>query len=306
MEPLLRALAGCLALGLLLTACGPQRSAENAEGATRTVAHAMGQTRVPAHPQRVVVLDTGELDAAMALGVTPVGATNLARDMRYLGPATSKITDVGPWNRPSETAIAKLKPDLILSNKRRHAASYDRLSKIAPTVLAENIGPMWKENFALYARALGREGEGRRLLDRYEQKVQALRTKLGDPSRIQVSMVRFLPGSIRLYRQGSFIGKVLDDVGLGRPAAQRGPELDLEVSAERLADFDGDYLFYCSYGDPQKTQLTQLTSDRLWQSLRAVQSGHAFHVGDDVWMLALGVKGAIAVVDELDKRLPAS
>jgi iron complex transport system substrate-binding protein len=305
MRSLLRALAGCVALGLLLTACGPQRSAENAEGPTRVVAHAMGKTKVPAHPRRVVVLDSGELDAAMALGVTPVGSVNLAKDMHYLGPAVGKITDVGPWDRPSETAIAKLNPDLILSNKRRHANIYDRLSKIAPTVLAENIGPMWKDNVMLYAKALGKEREGRRLLDQYEKKVGALRTRLGDPSRIQVSVVRFLPGNIRLYRQGSFIGSVLDDIGLGRPAAQRGPDLSVEVSAERLADFDGDYLFYCSFGDPQKTQLTQLTSDRLWHSLSAVQSGHAHQVGDDVWMLALGVKGATAVVDQLDRQLKA-
>lgn len=37
-----------------------------------------GPTDVPAAPQRVVVLDTPQLDAAAALGVTPVGATRTA------------------------------------------------------------------------------------------------------------------------------------------------------------------------------------------------------------------------------------
>jgi len=34
----------------------------------RLVKHAMGETCVPMVPQRVVVLDTGELDSALALG----------------------------------------------------------------------------------------------------------------------------------------------------------------------------------------------------------------------------------------------
>lgn len=39
----------------------------------RTVTHARGTTRIEARPTRVVVLDTGELDDVLALGVTPVG-----------------------------------------------------------------------------------------------------------------------------------------------------------------------------------------------------------------------------------------
>jgi iron complex transport system substrate-binding protein len=34
----------------------------------------MGSTEITGNPKRVVVLDTGELDSVLALGVTPVGA----------------------------------------------------------------------------------------------------------------------------------------------------------------------------------------------------------------------------------------
>lgn len=39
----------------------------------RTVTHAMGSTELKAAPQRVVVLDVGELDNVVSLGIQPVG-----------------------------------------------------------------------------------------------------------------------------------------------------------------------------------------------------------------------------------------
>lgn len=39
----------------------------------RTIAHAMGKTELKAKPERVVVLDVGELDNVASLGIKPVG-----------------------------------------------------------------------------------------------------------------------------------------------------------------------------------------------------------------------------------------
>lgn len=71
-----------VAVALMLTACGGTEEARSQSGAAatadavfpRTVEHAMGETEIPQRPERVVVLDTGELDSVLSLGVTPVGA----------------------------------------------------------------------------------------------------------------------------------------------------------------------------------------------------------------------------------------
>ncbi len=67
-----RQFTGGLALSALLASShhGAVLAAQGS-GEARTITHAMGETKVPANPQRVVVLDTGELDAAMTLGITP-------------------------------------------------------------------------------------------------------------------------------------------------------------------------------------------------------------------------------------------
>ena len=75
------AIALALATALGLAGCGGAAEPAGDTGGTtadaafpRTVEHAMGATEIPDRPRRVVVLDTGELDSALSLGVTPVGA----------------------------------------------------------------------------------------------------------------------------------------------------------------------------------------------------------------------------------------
>ncbi|MBO0791975.1 MAG: hypothetical protein J2P36_13650, partial [Ktedonobacteraceae bacterium] len=66
------ALLMLLGLSVVLGACGNQAAGGTTD--MRTIKHAMGETKVPASPKRVVVLDTGELDAVISLGIIPVGA----------------------------------------------------------------------------------------------------------------------------------------------------------------------------------------------------------------------------------------
>src|SRR3712207_1306547 len=133
---------------------------------TRTVTHAMGTTDVPANPQRVVVLDTGELDSALALGVTPVGAVTAFADGEfpaYLSDHVASIQKVGTIAEPNLEAIVALNPDLIISSKLRHEDIYPQLSQIAPTVFAERVGVVWKDNFKLHAEALGKTAEAQQV-----------------------------------------------------------------------------------------------------------------------------------------------
>ncbi|MDP9352451.1 MAG: ABC transporter substrate-binding protein, partial [Chloroflexota bacterium] len=111
----------------------------------RTIEHAMGTAEVPANPQRVVALDTGELDAAMTLGVKPVGAVEAIPGEGFPSylEGTEGIENVGTIEQPNLEKIAALKPDLILSSKLRHEVIYPQLSKIAPTVFAETVGVVW-------------------------------------------------------------------------------------------------------------------------------------------------------------------
>ncbi|RIH86770.1 ABC transporter substrate-binding protein [Calidithermus roseus] len=297
-------IASCLAA--LAFALGQPASAQSCTG--RLVKHAMGTSCVPKVPKRVVVLDTGELDSALALGVKPVGAVTPAGQpfQAYLGKLTEGIEVVGTIQQPSLEKILALRPDLILTSKLRHGQLYDQLSRIAPTVMAETVGVVWKENLLLAGEALGRSAQAKVLLAQYERRAGQLRNRLGGRGRLPtVSILRFTPGQIRSMNRANYIGTILADVGLPRPAFQSKDTFADYISLERLPDLDADYLFYATYGDPAQTDQAAVLSSPLWKGLKVVQKGRAIAVNDDVWFLAIGVLGANQVLGDLEKYLLA-
>jgi iron complex transport system substrate-binding protein len=268
----------------------------------RTITHARGTTRLEHKPERVVVLDTGEIDEVLALGMVPVGtATPNGTVPSYLQPQLSGSTNVGSLDGLRLEAIAALQPDLILGSQLRVDDLYDELSAIAPTVLSIRPGFPWKENLLLAGAALGEETKATELLNEYQQRADAIRARFTQPPKI--SLLRFMPERIRLYGNLSMIGVVLRDVGLPRPANQDIDELATEISPERISEADADWVFYSSYGPKDGTAEGSVVGGELWNRLGAVQRGTARPVDDEVWFLGLGPIGVSRVLDDLQAFL---
>lgn len=294
-------LAGCGGAAELQEAAG----SDSADGAfPRTVEHALGTTEIPARPERVVVLDTGELDSVLSLGVTPVGAvtTDVAEGfLSYLAEDADGVAVVGTIAEPNLEAIAALEPDLILSNKVRHEDLYDQLSRIAPTVFAERVGAVWKDNLRLDAEALGLEAEAETALADYEERAAALGESLDDPV---VSPLRFVGGTLRAYTAQSFIGTVLADIGLAQIElpTEEVPTF-AELSPEELTQADADVVLYSSYGADDESGLAEALAGPLWPRLTAVQEGRAYAVEDDVFFTGIGLRAANLQLDALEELL---
>ncbi|MFE7415006.1 ABC transporter substrate-binding protein [Streptomyces laurentii] len=267
----------------------------------RTLTHALGSTEIPAAPKRVVVLDVGELDNVVSLGIKPVGYAPSEGDdgiPGYLKKGAGDPKSVGTINNLNLEAIANLQPDLILGSQLRAADKYDELSKIAPTVFSIRPGFTWKENYLLNAAALDKTAQAKSLLAAYETKAKQLGTDIG-PNKPTISMVRYLPGKIRLYAKASFIGTILEDAGLPRPANQQVNDLAVEVSPEKIDQADGDWIFTGVYGDAKATKRDTAQANPLWKNLKAVKAGQAKDVPDETWYLGLGVTAANSVLDDL-------
>lgn len=276
-----------------------------APAAARTVTHAMGTTEVPPAPQRVVVLTNEGTEAVLALGMTPVGAVrSWLGDPWYdhIAERMRGVAMVGTEHAPNLELIAALQPDLILGNKLRQETVYNQLSAIAPTVMSSVLNGAWQENFALYAEALGKADEGRRLLTAFDGRATALRSALGRGIKEKVSVVRFMPGAARIYYKDTFSGQILAQVGFSRPAVQdRGAFAD-QVTKERIPDMDGDRMFYFLYerGDGKAVDAARdWMREPLWKGLSAVQSGRVHKVSDAIWNTSGGILSAHMVLDDL-------
>ncbi|MEV7234324.1 iron-siderophore ABC transporter substrate-binding protein [Streptomyces sp. NPDC051020] len=267
----------------------------------RTLTHAMGRTELESAPKRVVVLDVGEFDNVVSLGVKPVGYAPSEGDEAipsYLKKDAGNPKNVGTINNLNLEAIAGLKPDLILGSQLRAADKYDQLSKIAPTVFSIRPGFTWKENYLLNAAALDKTAKAKSQLDAYEKKAAELGKDIG-PDKPTISMVRYLPDRIRLYAKASFIGTILEDAGLPRPKNQQINDLATEISPEKIDEADADWIFTGVYGDPKATKRDTAQSNPLWKNLKAVKEGRAKDVPDETWYLGLGVTAANLVLDDL-------
>lgn len=270
----------------------------------RVIKHASGETTLEKKPTRVVVLDTGELDDVLSLGIKPVGmpTTEGANSVpSYLAGQVEGVATIGTIQDLNLEAIAALKPELIIGSKLRADKLYAQLSAIAPTVFSIRPGFPWKENFLLVGKALGEEVKAVDVLNEYQVLAEQLKNDVaGDP---KISLVRFMPGKIRLYGNKSLIGVILKDAGLARPENQDIDDLAVEVSAETIEQADSDWVFYSSYGDPATTGETSVVDGPVWSKLGAVNAGQSHSVNDDVWFLGLGPAGAKLILADLRELL---
>ncbi|NSC22395.1 iron-siderophore ABC transporter substrate-binding protein [Streptomyces albus subsp. chlorinus] len=313
-----------LTSALALSGCGSDSgsgsgsgsgSDKGGKGGTHTVKTANGPVKVPDHPQRVVVLDTAELDSAITLGVRPVGATTAQPGKPFLGylpkDRLKDVENVGVISQPSMEKILSLKPDLILTNKERDGSRYDELSKIAPTVMTETTGYPWKKNFQVHAEALGKKAEAKKVLADYAAHTRKVTQALGGRKKAagtETSVIRFQEGAdTRVYGERAYIATLLKDVGLSRPPAARNAKdyggLAMDVSPEQVDKGDADAVFYTSYGDPGKSGEAKAVKSPLWKNMRAVKNNRAFHVEDELWIQGIGYTAADKILDELEKDL---
>lgn len=304
----------CFCVGLI-AACGsnPQTSVPSASlSSCRVIEHAMGETCVPANPQRVVALSGFAVDTVFSLDMQPIGAvTNVSSQW---ADQMQEVTPLGMDEQVNLEKILALQPDLILASKWNAEPIYEQLSGIAPTVLDDAILGEWKESFTLHAAALGKTQQAEQLMNQYQQRVEKLRSQLGESiQQTKISLVRIFPERIGLYLKNSFAGHILDEIGFSRPPAQDKGVVGKEpfviaVSKERIQDADGDIIFVWTFGatpeiaEAAQTALQQIQTDPLWLQLNAVRQGKVFEVSD-YWHVASTPTQAMLVIDDLLKYL---
>ena len=276
------------------------------ESGTRTITDVYGEVEVPANPQRVVVLDGPMLDALLSVGVKPVGATTGFENEpwpAYLGDVTEGIENVGIITEPNIEKIIAANPDLIISSKVRHDAIHDTLMEIAPTVFSETVGATWRDDYLLYTNAVNKEAEAAEIVAAFDARAEEFKAATAD-SRAdwEISVIRFLPDAVRIYRDTGYIGVILNALDLPRPEAQiakEGKEFSETISAEQIQLANGTHLFACAWGELEASPAAEFVDSGLWGSLDAVQNDAVYWVDDDYWMVGIGYIAANMVVDEL-------
>lgn len=307
-----------LTLGIM-GACRNQTSPEQPNYDCRWVNHSKGKTCVPRSPQRILLLGSTALESALAMGVNPLASQTDV--LPHLQDRLDGITILGwPLNLEKVTA---LNPDLIIgSADGEEAQTYELLSQIAPTVLADlDTSGDWKQMVRFVGEVLGQPEAAKGVLDKYDQRIDQFKREMKvRAENLEISVIRLYPEKITLYQKDSFIGRILDDAGLKRPPSQQlsadqalafaDNPIQTSISKELLEKADGDVIFVITYSYHKqrerelKTRLEKLKTDPLWSRLEAVQRDgeHRVYPVGSHWIVS-GALAAHAVIDDLFRYL---
>ncbi|OMF27172.1 hypothetical protein BK133_19655 [Paenibacillus sp. FSL H8-0548] len=274
----------------------------------QTIKHASGETEIPVHPLKVVVLDNGALDNLLALGVKPVGAPSIiaVEDgfAKYLT-NTDGIVNIGTVEQPSLETIASLKPDLIIGIKDTQEAVYKQLEQIAPTVFTEVGGADWENNLSFHAKVVGKEEEGKKLIEQLDLRIADLNEELGD--RIQsteVSLLRPRKDRVSIYLKPSFTGGVAERIGVKRPAAQDlDDDFNYNVTDEQIAELDGDVIILFGRESEQQYFNDKIKGNPLWNTLEGVKQNRVYTASWEVWLSGHGIQAVNKMLDDLSAFL---
>jgi len=277
----------------------------------RTVVDEMGEVVIPAEPARIAVIQTGQLDGALSLGVVPVGAARgiglelygdyHTRVFPQFADRLAEMADLGSRQEPDIEAIAALKPDLIFLNKAALVEdTYNALRQIAPVVVTKGTGVNWKVDFLLIAHALGKAGEAQALLDRYHADAEAARAAWADAPPA-VSFVHSNGARTRIMGVASFAGGIAEDLGLARPQSQQFHGTSEDISPELLDQADADWIFYSGQGDGVAT----ITEAPLWPTLSGVAAGQAVFVEYEPFYFNAGPAAARIVLETVAETIGA-
>ena len=261
------------------------------------VRHALGTTTLAQVPERIVVLELTYAETLAALGVAPAGVADLGGYRQWVGVGADRLSgavDVGTRQEPNLEVIASLEPDLIIGPSFRHAAIYERLSDIAPTVLFEaypaDSGGQFADmitNFREIARMVGREEKGGDVLRAMEDDLARGRETLASAglAGAPVILAQFLPGSPRprIFTDGSLAAGTLERLGLDNawpgPAERFG---FTTAGIEALAGIEGAHLLHIV--QPGDEGFRRLSANPVWSKLDFAANGRVHALPPDTWI----------------------
>ena len=323
-----RALAGALliALAAVTAACGddssddsePGGSGGESAGGAITVEHARGTTTIDGPVERVVALGPADLDAALALDATVVGAASSGVG-EGVPPWTAAVDGAdeltvlevtGDASQVDLEEVAALDPDLILAASYYDIdAAYEDLSEIAPTTAYED-GPVtdtWQQITTQVGAALGEDDAAADLVADVEGQLAALGEENPDLDGKSFTFGFVLADAVQVLRDPddvmmtvpSALGLELSEPVLALP---EGESFAVPVSYEQLDALDADVLALYDAGDT--TARDALEASPLYAGLPVVERGAIVDLDDDQFF-ALRQPTALSVPYAIESVAPA-
>jgi len=320
------AVLSILILTFGLAACSQQINASNedkgsSEGSDSiTISGVLGDVELEGPAQRVVALEWTYAEDLLAVGVQPIGVTDIEGYNNWIQiqeKFDENVVDVGTRQEPSLEKIAELKPDLIIAIKFRHEGIKSQLESIAPTVFFDpypndenfNQYDEMESTFKEIAKAVGKSSEAEQVLTELEAKYQDAKAII-DSANLTTKDVLLTQAfsanqapQIRVFTPNALASVILDKIGLNNVHTSDVLEVYgfSTVNVEALTKYEGaNYLYVVQ--DNDNIYENQLKDNKVWNGLGFVQENRTYPLGGDAWLFG-GPLSAKVVVDRIVNTL---
>lgn len=267
----------------------------------------LGELILEQPPERVVALEFSFVDALATLGVSPIGVADDGDENRVIDPIREQLapwTSVGVRSQPSLEVIASLKPDLIIADRERHAAIYEDLKRIAPTLILKSRGETYEDNLQAaikVARAFDQEAKMMERIDQHHAIMDNHAARLDSDA----SVLFAVSSAKGVYMHGpkAYAGGVIARLGLNSPVPGETDQAYIQTTLERLVQANPAYLLVGEYGD--QTAIDDFKENALWPLMAAVKDNHYVETDPRLWSLNRGMISAEYMAAELSELLRA-
>ncbi|WP_114561021.1 ABC transporter substrate-binding protein [Desertihabitans aurantiacus] len=323
------ALLAALVSTLALAACGttdpattdgPEEAAA-AGGEPITVTDGRGrEVTLPDGPAtEVVTLEWASTEYVTALGVQPVGASDVEGygSWASAAPLADGVADVGLRTEPSIEAVASLEPDLILGDTTSIPEdAMAQMEQIAPVVLLEGartdgLVELLEDNQSLVGQLLGKEAEAEALNAAFDTRIEELAGEVEAAGKAGTPVVFAYPSAasnsvdVRMHGPGSAPGTLATLLGLENAWTEPGDEAygisssDVE-GLTRLPE-DTEFLYWGNDGT-EDAVTTVLADNAVWQGLPFVQADRVHRAGVGIWVYG-GTPSMVQLAEDITTQV---
>lgn len=251
-------------------------------------------------------MDFSFTDALVTLGTLPIGVADDSSPDLFMDSVKSQLknyTSVGSRYEPNIELISSLQPDLIIADLNKHKNAIPQLKAIAPLLVLDDSQADYNQmlkNYAIIAKALGKEEEGKKRLAEHQTKIDAVKKKLTNTN------LRVLPAvtnskGFYAHSDHSFGGSFLMLLGFTDPV--KNTAANPQLTLEQLVEANPQAMFLLP--SEKETIVNQWETNPLWKQIDAVANKKVFTVERRDWSLSRGLLGSEKIAEDILKNLGA-
>lgn len=274
----------------------------------KPVKHLMGEINPLNKARRILALEYSFVDALLTLGIKPLGIADDGDKERLLpwyGSSLKSWVGLGTRKQPHLKTMAKLRPDLILADGKRHRNAYNQFKSLAPTVVLPSLGEDFPSNlnsFLKISKLLGKEELGKVRLKEFKDKIVSSQKNFKNIKNKTILFAVSWEKGFHIHTPKAYIPGFLKELGFKYlELDSRFSKASEKISLETLFHLNPDILILARRDNP--ILVDQWMKSPLWKGLKISQNGQLVKVNQNLWTRLRGITASYAILEDLKKKL---